>query len=109
MCGGGSSPAPPEKLPEAPRFAASPSQSAGASVRRMISQARGATRGGTLLTGPRGVGGPALENPTIPLASATSLLTGETNEQKAANKRKTIPSMFGGKGNNIEGGGEGGG
>ena len=56
MCGGGGrAPSAPAAVPQAPSPAPLPSQAAGATTRREAARRRGATVGGTLLTGPRGL------------------------------------------------------
>jgi hypothetical protein len=56
MCvGGGSAPSPPPMLPQAPTAAPSPQGGAGSSFRKALQKKRGASFGGTLLTGPGGL------------------------------------------------------
>ena len=56
MCGGGGSvPTPPPALPAAPVPAVDRTQAAGTGFREADRKRRGTTKGGTLLTGPRGV------------------------------------------------------
>ena len=55
MCGGGSVPAPPPAMPAAPVPATDRTKAAGTSFREADRRNRGATKGGTLLTGSRGI------------------------------------------------------
>ena len=55
MCTSGSAPSPPARLPEAPTPAPAPGQAAGAASREELAKRRAGTRGGTLLTGSRGL------------------------------------------------------
>ena len=56
MCGGGASaPKAPEPLPQAPTAAPSQTESSGEQYRREAASKRAGTRGGTLVTGSRGL------------------------------------------------------
>ena len=59
MCSSGSAPSPPPVGPAAPTPAPAPSLAAGTGVRQEAQRRRSATRGGTLLTGGRGLTEPA--------------------------------------------------